>query len=106
MVTSGSVYTPGSEVVATPAGGLPVVVWIHGGGYIEGAASTFNGADLIKESNYGVVTVLVQYRLGLFGMCLLLPLVFSTLRCIHYVLGFLSGEAVKQGGALNAGIRR
>ncbi|KAG2751792.1 alpha/beta-hydrolase [Suillus brevipes Sb2] len=79
-----NVYTPGSGVVATPAGGLPVVVWIHGGGYIEGAASTFNGADLIKESNYGVVTVLVQYRLGLFG--------------------FLSGEAVKQGGALNAGI--
>ncbi|KAG2342022.1 alpha/beta-hydrolase [Suillus weaverae] len=79
-----NVYTPGSELVATPAGGLPVVVWIHGGGYIEGAASTFNGADLIMESNHGVVTVLVQYRLGLFG--------------------FLPGEAVKEGGALNAGI--
>jgi carboxylesterase type B len=101
-----SVYTPGSEVVATPAGGLPVVVWIHGGGYIGGAASSYNGADLIKESNHGVVTVLVQYRLGLFGMCLLLPLVFKhTLRCIHCRLGFLSGEAVKEGGALNAGIR-
>ncbi|KAG1838521.1 Alpha/Beta hydrolase protein [Suillus subalutaceus] len=79
-----NVYTPGSEVVATPAGGLPVVVWIHGGGYIEGAASEFSGADLILDSSYGVITVLVQYRLGLFG--------------------FLAGEAVKEGGALNAGL--
>ncbi|KAG1888833.1 Alpha/Beta hydrolase protein [Suillus subluteus] len=79
-----NVYTPGSEVVATPGGGLPVVVWIHGGGYIEGAASEFSGADLIIDSSYGVITVLVQYRLGLFG--------------------FLPGEAVKEGGALNAGL--
>ncbi|KAG1838524.1 Alpha/Beta hydrolase protein [Suillus subalutaceus] len=79
-----NVYTPGSEVVATPGGGLPVVVFIHGGGYIEGAASEFSGADLIIDSSYGVITVLVQYRLGLFG--------------------FLPGEAVKEGGALNAGL--
>ncbi|KAG1732243.1 Alpha/Beta hydrolase protein [Suillus paluster] len=79
-----NVYTPGSEVVATPSGGLPVVVWIHGGGYIKGAASPYDGADLIMESNHGVITVLVQYRLGLFG--------------------FLPGEAVKEGGALNAGL--
>ncbi|KAG1811208.1 Alpha/Beta hydrolase protein [Suillus subaureus] len=79
-----NVYTPGSEVVATPGGGLPVVVWIHGGGYIEGAASDYNGADLIVHSNHGAITVLIQYRLGLFG--------------------FLPGEAVKEGGALNAGL--
>jgi carboxylesterase type B len=79
-----NVYTPGSGVVATPGGGLPVVVWIHGGGYIEGAASEFNGANLITESNHSVISVLVQYRLGLFG--------------------FLPGEAVKEGGALNAGL--
>jgi carboxylesterase type B len=35
--------------------------------YVEGAASSFNGADLIIESNHGVITVIVQYRLGLFG---------------------------------------
>ncbi|KAJ8589766.1 alpha beta-hydrolase [Rhizopogon salebrosus TDB-379] len=79
-----NVYTPGSEVVTAPSGGLPVVVWIHGGGYVEFAASPFNGADLIIESNHGVITVLIQYRLGLFG--------------------FLAGEAVKEGGALNAGL--
>ncbi|KAG1875719.1 Alpha/Beta hydrolase protein [Suillus subluteus] len=79
-----NVYTPGSKVVATPGRGLPVVVFIHGGGYITGAASVFNGADLIVDSNHGVITVLIQYRLGLFG--------------------FLPGKAVKEGGALNAGL--
>jgi carboxylesterase type B len=68
VITSGSVYTPGSEVVATLGGGFPVVVFIHGGGYIEGAASNFDGADLIVDSNHGVISVLIQYRLGLFGM--------------------------------------
>ncbi|KAG1740350.1 Alpha/Beta hydrolase protein [Suillus lakei] len=76
-----SVYTPGSVVVPTPSGGLPVVVFIHGGGYILGAESLYNGAELVVESNYGVITVVLQYRLG-----------------------FLAGEAVKEGGALNAGL--
>ncbi|KAG1739930.1 Alpha/Beta hydrolase protein [Suillus paluster] len=79
-----NVYTPGRQVVATPSGGLPVVVWIHGGGYIEGAANLYNGENLIMESNHGVITVVLQYRLGLFG--------------------FLPGEAVKEGGVLNAGL--
>ncbi|KAG2359255.1 Alpha/Beta hydrolase protein [Suillus spraguei] len=79
-----NVYIPGNQVVTTPGGGLPVVVWIHGGGYIEGAASEYNGADLIIDSNYGIISVIVQYRLGLFG--------------------FLPGEAVKAGGSLNAGL--
>ncbi|KAH7908532.1 Alpha/Beta hydrolase protein [Hygrophoropsis aurantiaca] len=80
-----NVYTPGDSVSAASSGdGLPVVVWIHGGGYIAGAASGFNGADLIVDSNYNVITVLIQYRLGLFG--------------------FLPGEAVKADGALNAGL--
>ncbi|KAH7920073.1 alpha/beta-hydrolase [Leucogyrophana mollusca] len=85
-----NVYTPGDTVTPASSGeGLPVVVWIHGGGYIEGAASgfdgPFNGADLIVDSNYGVITVLIQYRLGVFG--------------------FLPGKAVKEGGVLNAGLR-
>jgi carboxylesterase type B len=79
-----NVYIPGSVVVATPSGGLPVIVFIHGGGYISGAASLYDGADLIVESNYGVITVVLQYRLGLFG--------------------FLAGQAVKEGGAPNAGL--
>ncbi|KAG1856283.1 Alpha/Beta hydrolase protein [Suillus tomentosus] len=79
-----SVYTPGSTIVTTPSGGLPVVVFIHGGGYVLGAESLYDGAELVIESDYGVISVIIQYRLGLFG--------------------FISGEAVKEGGALNAGL--
>ncbi|EGN99178.1 hypothetical protein SERLA73DRAFT_90445 [Serpula lacrymans var. lacrymans S7.3] len=79
-----NVYLPGS-LPAQPIGDLPVIVWIHGGGYIQGAASAFDGADIIRDADYGVVVVLIQYRLGLF-------------------VGFLSGTAVKENGALNAGL--
>ncbi|OAX44700.1 alpha/beta-hydrolase, partial [Rhizopogon vinicolor AM-OR11-026] len=79
-----NVHVPGGQVVPSPSGGLPVVVWVHGGGYISGAASGYDGGDLIKHSNYGVIVVVIQYRLGLFG--------------------FLAGKAVKEGGALNAGL--
>jgi para-nitrobenzyl esterase len=44
----------------------PVMVWFHGGGFIEGSGSlaSFDGAALARK---GVVTVTVNYRLGVFG---------------------------------------
>ncbi|KAJ8585316.1 alpha/beta-hydrolase, partial [Rhizopogon salebrosus TDB-379] len=39
---------------------LPVVVWIHGGGQVAyEIASYYDGADLVIQSNYGVVAVAV-----------------------------------------------
>ncbi|KAH0585493.1 hypothetical protein H2248_008731 [Termitomyces sp. 'cryptogamus'] len=82
-----NVYLPG-QLSSTEK--LPVVVWIHGGGYMSGSASGFNGADfydgnaLISEANGGVVVVVIQYRLGLFG--------------------FLAGKEVKKDGTLNVGL--
>ncbi|KAK7462813.1 hypothetical protein VKT23_007393 [Stygiomarasmius scandens] len=76
-----NVYFPGSAV---PKKGLPTIVWIHGGGYVGGGASSFPGSDLIKGANNGVVVVTIQYRLGLFG--------------------FLAGTKVKENGDLNAGL--
>ncbi|KAF7335518.1 COesterase domain-containing protein [Mycena venus] len=81
------VYYP-SNAAGTPPTNLPTLVWIHGGGYLAGAASSFNGEDIIQQSNRGVVVVLIQYRLGVFGKWL--P----------------SGGAVKANGALNAGLRK
>ncbi|KAJ7743438.1 Alpha/Beta hydrolase protein [Mycena maculata] len=78
-----SVYYP-SDAIGVPEGGLPTIVWIHGGGYDAGAASIYRGTDLINQSNRGIVVVTIQYRLGLFG--------------------FLSGTEVKKNGALNAGL--
>ncbi|KAF9000855.1 Alpha/Beta hydrolase protein [Cyathus striatus] len=61
---------------------LPVLVWIHGGGY-EGGDGSAPGNDLIKFSG-DLIIVTVQYRLGAFG--------------------FLAGEEVKKNGDLNAGM--
>lgn len=45
---------------------LPVMVWIHGGSLVSGAASiaTYDGAALARR---GVVLVSINYRLGYFG---------------------------------------
>ncbi|KAJ7645150.1 Alpha/Beta hydrolase protein [Mycena polygramma] len=53
--------------------------------FVAGAASQYRGSDLIAQSNRGLVAVIIQYRLGLFG--------------------FLPGTEVKKHGALNAGLR-
>ena len=44
----------------------PVLVWIHGGGLIEGSAApeAYNGAAMAKR---GLVFVSINYRLGAFG---------------------------------------
>jgi para-nitrobenzyl esterase len=47
-------------------GKLPVIVWIYGGGFVNGGSSppTYTGAELAKQ---GVVVVSFNYRLGRFG---------------------------------------
>ncbi len=56
-----NVWTP-----QTRAGRLPVMVWIHGGGFVNGSATAalYDGAALAAQ---GVVVVGVNYRLGRFG---------------------------------------
>jgi len=51
---------------AKPDRPLPVMVWIHGGGFQRGTASiaTYDGAAMARE---GVVLVSVNYRLGPLG---------------------------------------
>ncbi|XP_061532742.1 carboxylesterase 3 [Phycodurus eques] len=44
---------------------LPVMVWLHGGGLVMGAASQYDGAPLTAYEN--IVVVIVQYRLGILG---------------------------------------
>lgn len=67
-----------------PQAKMPVVFWIHGGGYVAGGAVGNPGEDLIPEAGFGIVVVVIQYRLGVFG--------------------FLPGSEVKKNGALNAGL--
>ncbi|WP_328842764.1 carboxylesterase/lipase family protein [Streptomyces sp. NBC_00258] len=60
-----NVWTP---VPSTRAGSgkKPVLVFIHGGGFVEGTAAEpiYDGADLARK---GVVVVTLQYRFGPFG---------------------------------------
>ena len=58
-----NVYTPSS---ASAKNSLPVMFWIHGGGYAGGASSEprHNGDFLPLK---GVVLVTINYRLGVFG---------------------------------------
>ncbi len=76
-----SVVVPGK---IDPQAKLPVVFWIHGGGcvfsilclqtptkachrYAEFSSSGFGGVDLVHDALYGAITVVIQYRLGVFG---------------------------------------
>ena len=49
-----------------PQGGLPVMVWVYGGGFVEGSASLplYDGEALARK---GVVLVSLNYRTGVFG---------------------------------------
>ncbi|RLV63200.1 hypothetical protein DV515_00018514, partial [Chloebia gouldiae] len=57
-----NVYTPVSTGKQEK---LPVLVWIHGGGLVFGAASSYDGSAIAAFDN--VVVVTIQYRLGIAG---------------------------------------
>jgi len=53
-----NIWTPSVDVGAQ----LPVMVWIHGGGFTAGAANSFY--DAARFARKDVVVVVIQYRLG------------------------------------------
>lgn len=57
-----NVWAPPAE----PGAGLPVLVWVHGGGFFRGSASEplYDGASFARQ---GLVFVSLQYRLGMDG---------------------------------------
>ncbi|KAK1992086.1 carboxylesterase [Colletotrichum falcatum] len=72
--------------VFAPAGAkdLPVVVWIHGGGYNLDSAANYDFSTQIATNKNKYLAVVVQYRLGAFG--------------------FLSSANVVANGVANAGL--
>ncbi|KAL4240612.1 Cocaine esterase [Mactra antiquata] len=58
-----NVYVPGRP--ADSSSGHAVGVWVHGGGFTEGAANYFDGSFLSLYGN--VIIVTINYRLGIFG---------------------------------------
>jgi para-nitrobenzyl esterase len=57
-----NVWTPARSATAK----IPVIVWIHGGGYVGGSTSIplYDGTGFAKK---GVVMVSLAYRLGVYG---------------------------------------
>ena len=57
-----NIWTPAN----TPTERLPVMVWIHGGGFVGGSGSNplFDGESLARR---GIVVVTLNYRLGALG---------------------------------------
>ena len=43
---------------------LPVMVWIHGGGFVGGESDDYNPSALVA---HGVIVVTINYRLGALG---------------------------------------
>ncbi|XP_077372681.1 fatty acyl-CoA hydrolase precursor, medium chain-like [Festucalex cinctus] len=57
-----NIYTPANRAHDAK---LPVMAWIHGGGFALGSASMYDGSALAAYQD--VVVVLIQYRLGVLG---------------------------------------
>ena len=57
-----NIFAPAKAVAASK---LPVMVWIHGGGFISGSGRDFDGSALAMRGNIVVVTI--NYRLGYLG---------------------------------------
>ena len=75
------------NVFAPPAAKkLPVLVWIHGGGYVDGESNDYDATRLATRGRMVVVTF--NYRLNLFGFL------------AHPAL-----ENIKEGGSGNYGIQ-
>ncbi|KZV68230.1 alpha/beta-hydrolase [Peniophora sp. CONT] len=78
-----NVHVP-ADLDLTSNASLPVIAWIHGGGYAGGSNGQNPAQTLVSNSNNTVISVQMQYRLGPFG--------------------FLAGETVAKDGVLNAGL--
>ena len=69
---------------ATTESKLPVWFFIQGGGYAGNTDQNFNGTEVIMQSDYNIVFVQINYRVGAFG--------------------FLASEKIRQNGNLNVGL--
>ncbi|KAL4914544.1 Alpha/Beta hydrolase protein [Aspergillus aurantiobrunneus] len=83
------VYVPGKALKERKSS-VPVVVWIHGGGYVTGSKDQaieigiYDGTSLIQRADNDLIIVSINYRLGAFG--------------------FLAGQPLQTNGTFNAGL--
>lgn len=61
-----NLYTP-VDLASNASAGLPVMFFIHGGGFVEGAGILEVGVGPQFFMEYGVIMIAINYRLGPFG---------------------------------------
>lgn len=64
---------------------LPVYFFIQGGGFASLSNANFNGTGLIEASDFNIIVVTFNYRVGPYG--------------------FLAGGEVEEGASLNNGLK-
>ena len=86
MPAAGTEEETASATTKTP--GVPVLVWIYGGGYTAGDKQAWpdsaSPAGLLRRANDSIIYVAFNYRLGAFG--------------------FLAGPTLQANGTANAGL--
>ena len=70
---------------------LPVLIWIHGGGGVNGSGNQTDGAELAATT--GTIVVTVNYRLGVFGFLALAGLGAESLDGSSGNFGLLDQQA-------------
>ena len=85
---------------------LPIFVYIHGGSFVWGSTHSFEGSSFVAKSQQPLITITMQYRLGVLGS---LPsklmesrgLLNLGLRDQHQMLKFVQKYAAEFGGDQN-----
>nr|UUB32794.1 carboxylesterase COEA6 [Dendroctonus valens] len=62
-----NLYTPVVDLQKNASAGLPVMFFIHGGGFVEGSGILSWGVGPQFFIEYGVIMVAINYRVGPFG---------------------------------------
>jgi len=60
-----NIYRPAQNASDDSKANKAVMVWIHGGGYVQGSGNEYPGAPL--SANGDVIVITINYRLGAFG---------------------------------------
>ncbi|KAF4460339.1 Carboxylesterase type B [Fusarium albosuccineum] len=77
------IYTPRNAIL-DKSGGLPVMLWIQGGAYVQNFNANYNGSGLIEASHGNMIVATFNYRVGPYG--------------------FLASQELQEEGKLNVGL--
>lgn len=67
-------------------GPKPVMVYIHGGSYMEGTGNLYDGSVLASYGN--VIVITVNYRLGVLGKIFLISFTIHHKVCDSFLFAF------------------